>query len=243
MAYRNRYRSRSARRMARKSKRNFLVTIFIIALLLYGVVFWALPIFIGSLGLVSNFINPPSSSTQNISDSAILAPPVLNIPYEATNTGQIDIKGYAAAGIDVKIYVNDKLADELRASNDGSFISQQINLKFGINDIYGKTADDQNHESLSSKVLKITFDDETPRLTVLEPDNGKVIQGERKIKISGVTEPDAKIYINGSRVVVDSEGKFSSTEDLSDGENTFVIKSVDGASNTMEVTRQITFTP
>ncbi|MBI4036709.1 hypothetical protein HY386_02440 [Candidatus Daviesbacteria bacterium] len=229
--------------MARRSKRNFIATILIIALLLYGVVFWILPIFIGGLGLISSFVNSPSSSPQNISDSAVFAPPVLNIPYEATNTGQIDIKGYATPAVDVKIYVNNKLADELRASGDGSFISQQINLKFGLNEIYGKTADDQNHESLPSKVLKITFDDETPRLTIFEPEDGKVIQGERKIKVSGETEPEAKVYINGTRVVVDSEGKFSSMETLSDGENTFTTKAVDAASNTTEIIRKITFNP
>ncbi len=256
MSYRHpqhRYTSRrTAHRLARKSKRNFIITIIIVIALTYSTLNWVLPFFIGGVGTVKNVVSPTQKTAAPVSQTAALAPPVLSIPYEATSTAQIDIRGYGTPGSKVKLYLDDAEKDLVEIDEDGSFAFENISLSLGTNNIYGKTVDENDKESLPSKTLKITYDNEKPALTISEPeDNEQVLGsanktiegGDKKVKISGNTEIGAKVYINGSQVIVGSDGNFSSEQPLNDGDNVFDIKSVDSSGNSTELQRRITFKP
>lgn len=237
------YATRSTRRLAKKTKRNLLTTIIIIIVLIYATLNWVLPIFVGGIGFVSDIIKPPKQVETPIGENATLAPPIFNIPYEATNTAQIDIKGYATQTSKVKFYLDNELKDTVNASEDGSFVIRSVLLSLGTNNIYGKTIDDKDIESLPSKTIKLIFDNEKPPLEIFEPPDGKSIQGERKMKIVGKTEPDSEVYINSNRTIINSEGGFTTEVSLSDGENTYNIKSQDKASNSTEIIRKVNFQP
>lgn len=237
------YATRSTRRLAKKTKRNLIATMIIIIILIYATLNWVLPTFVGGLGFINGIIKPPKPVETPVSDDVTLAPPVFNIPYEATNTAKIDIKGYATYNSRVKLYVDDELRDAVEASEDGSFIIRDVLLSLSTNNIYGKAVDDKDRESLPSKTIKLILDNEKPKIEIFEPTDGKSIQGERKMKIVGKTEPDSEVYINGSRTIVNSEGAFTLEVSLNDGENTYNIKSQDKASNYTEVVRRITFQP
>lgn len=236
------YRTRSARRTARKSKYNIFAVIIISFLLLYATITWILPIFVNSLGFATGVFKKEQKVTQ-VSDNSTLAPPVLNIPFEATNSAQIDIKGYATPGSKVKIYVDDELKDTVGVQPDGSFVAKSIELNLGTNNIYGKTIDEKDQESLASKTIKLVYDSEKPPLEISEPEDGKVVQGERRLKVSGKTKPGAQVTVNGTQLIVNSDGNFSSTYNLNDGGNSLTIKASDRASNFTEVTRKVTFNP
>lgn len=242
MAY---YRSkRSVKRLARKAKRNFAVTLILIAVLFFVTLQWILPTFITGIGFIKAVVKPASRYTDSVTENASLAPPVLNIPYEATNTAQIDIFGFSSPGSKVKLYVDDTEKQTIDVSPDGSFIIQNVTLSLGTNNIYGKTLDDQGKKSLPSKLIRLNFDNEKPGLTVNEPeDNKKIQEGDRKVKISGSTEIGAKILINGTQTIVDKDGKFSTDLSLNDGDNLISIKSRDLASNETEIQRKVTYTP
>ena len=244
MAYRSyRYRSRALRRTAQRSKRNFIISLVLITVFSYLVLLWILPNFIGLLGSVKNFIHPSEKKVNLEKLLTTLAPPVLNILYEATSTAQINIQGYSSPNLKVKLFVDDEEKQTTDVSPDGSFVFQNIDLRIGTNNIYGKTIDEQGSESLPSKTLKIIFDNEKPSLDLSEPEDGKKIQGERKIKFSGKTEIGAKVYISGNQVIVDKDGNFSSNQSLNDGDNNFTIKAQDSAQNFNEISRRINFTP
>jgi len=89
----------------------------------------------------------------------------------------------------------------------------------------------------------LIFDSEKPRLEISEPEDGKAVTGDRKVKISGQTDTDSEIYINGTRIIVSSDGKFSSDQSLNDGDNYFTIKAQDKALNYVEIARRINFQP
>ena len=237
------YRTRSTRRLARKSRRNFLSTIIISALLIYATFFWILPNLINGLDTVKSFINPDQKKFQDISENPSLAPPVLNIPYEATNSSVIDIVGFTTPNSKVKIFVDDSLEAQVQAEDDGSFTAKNINLNLGTNNIYGKSIDDKDQESLPSKTIRLIFDNEKPVLEVSEPEDGKTFQGERKIKVLGKTETGAKVFINDTQAIVSSDGSFNSIFNLNDGENILTIKSEDLSKNFDEITRKVTFQP
>lgn len=248
MAYRpphHRYASRrAANRLAKKSKRKFIITLIIISALSYTTLVWALPSFIGGLGFVKSVVKPSQITVDQTSDNITLAPPVLNIPFEATNSGQIDIKGYGASNSKVKLYMNDEEKQTIDVASDGTFDFENVTLSLGTNNIYGKTIDDKGKESLPSKTIQLIYDNEKPALKISEPEDNKKNQGgDKKVKISGKTDPNIKVYINDTQVIVDKDGNFSTEQPLNDGDNTFTIKAIDIATNTTEVQRKVTYSP
>ena len=120
---------------------------------------------------------------------------------------------------------------------DGSFNFENVPLSLGTNNISCKTVDENNKISLPSKTLRVVFDNEKPLLKITEPEDGKNISGEKRIKVVGNTEPGAKIIVNSTQIVVASQGSFSSEQTLTDGENIFNIKAIDTASNFTEIKR------
>lgn len=241
MSYRSR---RSSRRYARKTKANLIITILLIGFLLYATIQWILPTFINGLGFIKNTVSPSKKTSTNIAASSTLAPPVFNIPFEATTTSQINISGYGSPDLKVKLYIDDEERDVTNVSSDGSFTFQNVELSLGTNNIYGKTLGGNNEESLSSKTIKVIFDNEKPTLNVNEPEDGKIIQGgDKKVKVSGNTEVGSKLFINGSQIVVDKNGNFSMDLQINDGENIITIITMDPASNEIEIQRRVTYNP
>ena len=230
------------KRVAQRSKRNFIISLFLIMVFSYLALIWILPNFIGAIGSVKNFIHPTEKKVNPENLTTTIAPPVLNIPYEATNTAQINIQGYSSPNLKVKLFIDDEEIQTIDVSDDGSFTFQNIDLRIGTNNIYGKTLN-EDKESLPSKTLKIIFDNEKPSLDISEPEDGKKAQGERKIKFAGKTEIGAKVYINGNQIIVDKDGNFSSDQSLNDGDNDFTVRVVDGVLNFNEISRRINFTP
>lgn len=241
MAYRYRSR-RSARKLARKDRRNFILTLFLVGILIYATFAWILPSLIGGIGFINSKIKPPQKVVTL--ENNTLAPPVLTIPYEATNSAQIDISGYSTPYSKVKLYLDDEVKQTIDVSGDGSFIFKNVFLKIGTNNIYGKTLDDKGNDSLSSKSIKLFYNNEKPNLTLNEPEDNKKIQGgDKKVKVYGRTDPGVKVFINGNQVIVDRDGNFSAEQTLNDGDNIISVKAIDLASNTTEVERRVIYTP
>lgn len=237
------YRSYSARRIIRKSRRNLIITSLLIIFLLYATINWILPGFVNILGTINNIIKQPSKINKTDQLNSTLAPPVLTIPYEATNSPDIDIGGYSNPNSKVKIFVDEKEVKTADVLDDGSFLAKEIALSPGTNNIFSKSVDEENRESLPSKTYQIIMDLEKPPLSISEPEDNKTISGDRKLKISGKTEPNAQIFINDSQIIVGKDGNFSKEVELSDGDNIFNIKSIDHASNFEEVSRKVIFQP
>lgn len=243
---------RSARRLVKRSQRNFIVTLFLIAIILYATVKWVLPYFVNSVGFVKNFFNSEEKPAEKVTENAQLAPPILNIPFEATPTAEIDIKGYATPNSKVKLFLDDESKQTVDVSENGDFMFLNVSLNLGINNIYAKSLDEKNQESLPSKTMRIIFDDEKPTLNLNEPEDNeqvlgsadKTIQGgDKKVKFSGNTEIDAQVFINGNQLIVDKDGNFSTELPLNEGENMFDIKAKDSATNEVEISRRVIYQP
>lgn len=235
---------RSQRKLARNSRRNFFITLVLIIFLLYAALMWILPTFINGLGLVKNYTTPKKEKITEASENSSLAPPILNIPFEATKTAEINIKGYGTPNSKVILFVDDEQKDTTDVSSDGSFEFKNVALSLGTNNIYGKSLDEEEKMSLPSKTIKIYYDDEEPTLTINEPEDGKTIQGgDKKIKIAGQTEENAQVFINDTQIIVNKDGNFSTELPLNEGENNFSIKAVDKAQNSKEDSRKVIYTP
>ncbi|MDO8573286.1 MAG: hypothetical protein Q7R77_00900 [Candidatus Daviesbacteria bacterium] len=235
---------RAAKRLASKSRRNFIITLIIIAILIYSTITWVLPSFIGGLGFIKNIVSPPKKTVIRSSENANLAPPVLNIPYEATYSARINIAGFSTPDTKVKLYLDDEDKQTIDVLSDGSFTFEDISLSLGTNNIYGTTLDNENKQSLPSKTIKLIYDNEKPILSINEPEDNKKIQGgDKKVKISGTIEPGAKVYINSAQIIVGKEGNFSTDQPVNDGDNDIIIKAVDIALNSTEIQRRVNYAP
>jgi len=243
MAYRYRSR-RSARKLARKSRRSFIVTLTIIIFLIYATLNLVLPYFIGGVGALKNIIKPPQMLTPQSVQNAGLAPPVLNIPFEATNSAQIDIAGFATPGSRIRLYIDNESLQTIDVANDGSFTFANVILNLGTNNIHGATLDEQGRESLPSKGVKLIFDNEKPPLDINSPGDNTVIQGgDKKVTVSGKTDPGIQVFVSGSQTIVDNDGNFSTDIDINEDENIISIKATDTASNSTEVERKVIYKP
>lgn len=233
----------SSRRAEAKARNRLIATVLIVFFLAYAFLAWILPTVIGGLSVLNRF-KSASAPQKPVSESATLAPPVLNIPYEATNTAVITVKGYSLPKTSVEIYVDNDLKNTITANDDGSFTADDIPLTLGSNNISGKTVDDKGSKSFSSKPIQITYSNEKPKLDLNQPqDNQTITGGDKKVTVSGATDQTEglTVTINGLRVIVGSDGNFSQTIDISDGDNTITVIAADTAGNFTQVTRKVTY--
>lgn len=234
-----------SKRIERKSKKNFLLTLIICGFLIFILFTWFIPTFINSLSFLNRF-KETTKTSRSVSENAFLAPPVLNIPYEATNTASIIVHGYTAPETSVEIYLNDELVSTTKSSSDGSFLSDQVDLDLGRNSISGKTIDAQGNKSYGSKPIIISYSNEKPKLEISNPqDNSETKGGDKKVAVSGKTNDDQEItvLINGNRAIVSSDGSFTQVIDINEGENNISITATDKAGNATEIKRKATYQP
>jgi len=91
----------------------------------------------------------------------------------------------------------------------------------------------------AEKTITFTIDKTEPGISELTPATGTKTT-KSSIVVSGKTEPDAVVKINGIGVSVDSDGSFSKEIMLVKGENSIVITATDLAGNTKTETITIT---
>lgn len=88
---------------------------------------------------------------------------------------------------------------------------------------------------LSFYLKKITT---PPFLEIIEPQE-KQVQSEFSANISGKTEPESEVFINGEMIPLNKEGYFSTAIHLSRGVNIIVVKAKKKYSREKVLTRQI----
>lgn len=237
-----RYKPRSLRRLERRGNRKLILSLILGLGILYFLFSWGLPALIGSLSFFNKF-KPSLNKPAPIEENAI-APPVLNIPYEATNTATIRISGYTQPKSLVEIYFDDQLKATIESQDDGKFETDNLALSIGTNNIYGKTVDEGGNKSTPSKNIKLIYSSEKPKLELGEPpDNHQIKGGDKKVRVSGETDPSSSVAINGSTVIVNSEGKFSTEVSLSEGDNVITIVATSPIGNSTTLQRRVTFEP
>ncbi len=240
----NRRQPLSIRRLQRKTRQRLIITIVIIIFLSYFVFTWFLPTLIGGLSVL-NRLKPKAEAPVNISEGVVLAPPVFDIPFEATNTAKIQVRGYINLSLQVEIYLDDELITTADAGTDGNF-EVTLPLTLGTNNLYGRTVNNKGEKSLPSKKIKIIYTNEKPVINLQSPsDNQQITGGDKKIQINGTVAPidGISLDINGNQIIVNGDGPFSKTLDINEGDNNLTITASDQAGNITTVYRKVIYTP
>lgn len=240
VVYRSRFKPRSVRKSQSKATRNLIFNLIIVVALVFVFFLWGLPLIIGSLGFLNK--NKPLTQVEDVKVDEAIAPPVLYIPFEATNSATLSITGYATPLSKVELYIDNELKSNVNTDSEGKFSAESINLNLGINNIYAITVNDQDKKSLPSKTIRLLYDNEKPLLEVSEPsDNAEINGGDKKVRIAGKTEPENSVTVNGATVIVNSEGNFQTEININDGDNTITIISSNSYGNTNQIQKAVKY--
>jgi hypothetical protein len=237
------FRSRLVKKEEARSLRKTLFFSGLSILLILALIFLGIP----SLVKIAIFFSEIKGSSTPVEQSDLLppAPPkITSLPW-ATNTSPISLSGFAEAGSTVEIFLNETSAAKVTSTQEGTYTIDNLNLAEGKNEIYAVAQDVSGNKSQPSQKITTLFDKTPPELTINEPADKTSFVGEkqRKMKISGKTEPDVDFLVNGHLEVLDKDGNFALSTTLTEGENIFKFEAQDSAGNKTEKEIKVTFSP
>lgn len=165
-----------------------------------------------------------------------LAPPVLDPLPNATKENNINISGLSTETdeILIELHINGKSIEKSKPSEDGAFSFENIQLQTGENEIKAKSiAAGGEKESEFSDSVKVKYLNKEPGLEISVPTDGQTFKKDQgQIRLSGKTDPGAKVTVNDFWTITKDDGDFYYTYTLKDGENPLKFVSTDEAGNT-----------
>ncbi len=216
-------------------------------IILSGIVL-GLAIFVGQKVLTGLFLF--ISSVKNSGQTSVKedfippGPPLIYLPYEATNSATISISGYAEPGVTVFMTLNSGPIKNIVAADDGSFLIADVPLKDGDNNFTAVAVDAAGNKSQPADVRTVYYSNKPPKLEINSPNKGQNFAGSNnRIEVKGLTDPQAKIMINDRQAIVGGSGNFSYWMGLNSGENKITVLAIDEAGNEQQQELTINYSP
>ncbi|UCC93017.1 MAG: hypothetical protein JSW25_10230 [Thermoplasmata archaeon] len=111
------------------------------------------------------------------------------------NVSDVLVFGDAEPGSTVQVHINEELANETVADENGKF-SMVIELVLGENYLLIEAWDLAGNRN-AVEVIDFLYDVEAPEITLLEPEDGTVVKNKvTSIFVEVRTEPDATVWVN-----------------------------------------------
>lgn len=172
-------------------------------------------------------------STATATPPPIITSPILTSPFTATNSATITLTGKAQTGLTVLLGQNGSIEKKTNPKDDGSYEFQDVSLQSGENMFQAYAEDSQGNRSDGSSQITVTYQTDAPKLDISEPANNSTITQRKQsvVSVKGKTEGGNKIYINDQFIFVSTDGSFSGSVQLQDGDNTIKVRAVNTAGN------------
>ncbi|MEX0895984.1 MAG: hypothetical protein WDZ94_03525 [Patescibacteria group bacterium] len=229
--------SKVTSRLVRSERRKMTKQIFwfgsLTVVLILVFLFVVLPLFIRFVNSVLD-TNPIADDQSQI----LLQAPVLAAPVEATNSAQLRLNGRVPGEMTVYVLVNTQEQEQTAASEDGAF-ETSVTLSEGQNSIVIYARDDKGTETRNSREYIVTLDTDAPEIELTSPEDEQEFDIDNPVEFAGNTDPEARVYVDSRVVFPRSDGSFSYTYRLSEGEHTILIEAIDPAGNQSEIERTI----
>ncbi len=208
----------------------------------------AILIFVGTFGVriligFSLFVDKLRGTTVPTQQTDVLIlPPVLDPQPIATNSAAIVVTGHGEAGRTLILYLNDGEFKKTKVQEDGTFSVPSVPLSGGTNTISAKLSDDKENTSGLSNVLSVTYANKPPALEVSAPEDNATVSGDTNtVAVTGTTDENVTVTVNGRLVVIKSDNSFSYNYPLNDGDNILTIVATDAAGNQTKVERKVIY--
>jgi len=223
----------------KQKKRLVLAIVGSIALVVFLLIF-GFKLLIGFSLLVEK-LHGSAQPTQNPTQTIILPPSLDPLPA-ATNSSSLVVSGSGQSGLTAVLYINDSETKDISITQSGTFVAQITNLKDGTNTISAKLMDTKGNISDLSNVVTVEIKQKQPTLTITSPsDNTSILGDNNNVTISGSTDDNTTVTVNGHVIVINSDNSFSYQYPLSTGQTKLTIVATDDAGNTTTVERNVTY--
>lgn len=210
-------------------------------LILLGVLFQLGPFLLDSAG---RLVSGGQKEEVRIDDENTLeAPFIVSIP-EATNSARIHILGNSVyTDAQVELYLNGSEYDTTPLSSDQKFIFDEVMLKEGTNLIKARVKKDGSVSEFTRN-YSVTYNAGDTKLEITSPsENTEFKRGDETIQVTGKTDPESTVSVNGSIAIVDSDGNFSYYLKLSEGDNNISVDAVSAGGEKANKTIKVTYKP
>ena len=223
--------SRLSKTTERKTKKQLYVSLFGIAAVIFVLFKFGIPALTNLSLFLSNFSNSSSTPSNQTVTNAVINPPVLNQPFTATNSATISVSGQSLPKQTIQLFVNSAQVGSTTTNTDGTFNFSEVNLTQQQNTIQVK-AEVQGKTSDFSDSWTVSLLQKAPSLTIDSPHDGDTFDSSHPtVTVSGKTDPNAKVTVNGFWAIVDASGNYSYTLSLQNGDNKITVVATDAAGN------------
>lgn len=228
------YSSRLARRYDRLSRQQAYLLLFGSAILLVLFIVYGFP---AILNLTAGISGLRRSGNPTVADKGVApAIPRLSEDFDATNSASIKLSGIADPKVTVELWQNGNSADTTVVGDDGKF-SFNVTLNKGENSFAVQATSEPGVKSVKSEIYKISYLNSLPKVEINTPNDGGTVK-DSQIVVSGKTDADVTITVNGRLAIVRSDGNFVGNLSLGNGDNKIKIVATDRAGN--QTTKEIT---
>lgn len=219
--------------------KRIIVTNGLSILIVFGMYFWMV-FFISNVGSFWDLFRKKEIYVEK--DTIAPAPPfIVEIP-KATQHDSIDISGKAESGTKVILYTEGSKNSETTSDSEGSFSFTAIKIGIFPTTIYTTAVDESNNESKKSQSYTIVKDDTPPELEVTSPKDSEEIKATgHTYKVTGKTEADVTVTVNGQLAIINQDDEFSVSIRLEEGDNSLEIIAKDIAENETTIKRFVRF--
>lgn len=209
-------RSRLARKADEQITRKTVFLGFMTVMLFLAIVIFGLPLLIK----FSIFLGETRKNKDVIVEKVLppQAPRVI-LPYEATNTAEINITGVAEPSIKVRLLKNDVNLRDALVTDEGDFIFENILLDKGENIFTLIAESEKGGSSDISNPIKVVYDDSSPTIEMENPKEESISVDSVDFDVTGKTEKGVSVVINGNVAMVDDNGFFKLKVQLNAGDN------------------------
>lgn len=175
----------------------------------------------------------------------VLDTPSLDQLYSATDSARINVTGKTLyKGAEIELYVNGSLQNTVTSREDGTFVFNNIPLQQGDNILKARVQQGQDSSDFSSDYILKLLTNDAPKLDISFPqDNATLQKGDQEINVTGTTDSDNNVTVNGFVAIVDGSGNFSYYLKLAEGDNTLNIVAQNPAGRSTAKSLKINYKP
>lgn len=178
------------------------------------------------------------------------APTLALDKIDPTNKNSVSISGKTYSGKELYLLKNDQQIQSVKADSKGKFYFPINDLKDGNYTYTVQVCSSEKNNKCNTENILIVIDQTPPVKPIMALPINLPDDGEEKITIKGVAEPNAKVVAQTGKdgtpqeTYANEKGEFEVKTGLVLGANTISVKTIDNADNESEtITSAINFNP